>query len=192
MLKPVPRNRRMRSLMRSTPAPWRCGVCGEVMFRTKDVTIDHIIPKSKGGANALSNLQLAHRKCNELKADKYSTTKVQSKIRHEKGDGVGLQGPTLDDNRMGGIDRHEARHVPCAPPKGLHVRPSNRLREVPKPWIVFAPAKGPDLSIEENPDSQKCVRPAEQQNQSVNSTAACVIFRGRCNQTVKCAPTKPI
>lgn len=45
-----------------------CGICGEII--KKGWTVDHIIPKSRGGNNDLSNLQPTHGKCNNLKADK--------------------------------------------------------------------------------------------------------------------------
>lgn len=52
-----------------------CYICGnpmnfESLRRKTGATIDHVIPKSKGGSNKLSNLRLAHRRCNEAKADK--------------------------------------------------------------------------------------------------------------------------
>jgi 5-methylcytosine-specific restriction endonuclease McrA len=37
-------------------------------------TIDHIVPKSKGGANTLDNLQIMCEQCNWDKADKVSHT----------------------------------------------------------------------------------------------------------------------
>jgi hypothetical protein len=46
-------------------AGWKCRVCG----RTGNLTIDHIIPRSKGGTNKRSNLQALCRACNEAKAD---------------------------------------------------------------------------------------------------------------------------
>jgi len=51
-----------------------CRLCGLAVDRRADdplwrATIDHIIPKSKGGKDALENLQLAHAECNYLKAD---------------------------------------------------------------------------------------------------------------------------
>ncbi|MGH3429934.1 MAG: HNH endonuclease [Mycobacteriales bacterium] len=47
-----------------------CSLCGEVMSED-DRTIDHIRPKSKGGSGQLSNLQLAHARCNEAKGDAF-------------------------------------------------------------------------------------------------------------------------
>ena len=35
------------------------------------MTKDHIVPKSKGGSNALKNFQTMCRRCNELKGNKY-------------------------------------------------------------------------------------------------------------------------
>ena len=49
----------------------RCGICGEfVPF--DEFTIDHVIPLSKGGTNALKNLQCACKICNALKQDSLS------------------------------------------------------------------------------------------------------------------------
>lgn len=41
----------------------QCNFCGS----QADLTLDHIIPKSAGGTNALRNLQLLCRGCNEAK-----------------------------------------------------------------------------------------------------------------------------
>jgi 5-methylcytosine-specific restriction endonuclease McrA len=52
-----------------------CHICGKWLdfdapFHSPDfVTLDHIVPISRGGSNALKNLHLAHRQCNERKAD---------------------------------------------------------------------------------------------------------------------------
>ena len=40
-----------------------CPLCGGTML-PEDITIDHILPKSRGGSNHISNLQLAHLACN--------------------------------------------------------------------------------------------------------------------------------
>ena len=62
----------------------RCALCGGYClisdFTEKDghlypgpnyPTIDHIIPRSKGGKNSYKNAQLAHYRCNQLKKDFY-------------------------------------------------------------------------------------------------------------------------
>lgn len=45
---------------------YQCGYCGS----KKNLTIDHIIPKCKGGDNSWSNLVTCCNKCNNLKDDK--------------------------------------------------------------------------------------------------------------------------
>lgn len=42
-----------------------CWLCGKVM-PTQDRTIEHLVARSNGGTNELSNLALAHRACNHL------------------------------------------------------------------------------------------------------------------------------
>jgi len=44
-----------------------CWFCGTAMG--DDCTIEHLVPKSKGGANSLQNYALAHQKCNAQAAD---------------------------------------------------------------------------------------------------------------------------
>ena len=48
------------------------GVCAgcEVMFPFRNMTIDHIVPRSKGGADHLDNLQLLCGACNSVKGDR--------------------------------------------------------------------------------------------------------------------------
>jgi len=52
---------------------WRhgryCAICGKKIHSLDDLTVDHIIPLSKGGKNEIENCQLAHRKCNSMKKD---------------------------------------------------------------------------------------------------------------------------
>lgn len=55
---------------------WMCGICGETIDPTldqdhpKSLTLDHIVPISRGGAHTYANVQPAHRVCNVAKADR--------------------------------------------------------------------------------------------------------------------------
>lgn len=49
---------------------WRCRYCGENLLGTGQATVDHVIPKSKGGSNRMANLVTACVPCNQAKADK--------------------------------------------------------------------------------------------------------------------------
>lgn len=42
-----------------------CQLCKEPMADMKEVTIDHILPVSKGGTDRIDNLRLVHKACNE-------------------------------------------------------------------------------------------------------------------------------
>lgn len=44
-----------------------CYLCHKTFESKKDITIDHLIAKSKGGTSEPSNLRLAHEKCNGAK-----------------------------------------------------------------------------------------------------------------------------
>ncbi len=46
-----------------------CGICG-LHVSLHDVTLDHIIPLSKGGEHSKLNVQIAHRSCNSAKGAK--------------------------------------------------------------------------------------------------------------------------
>ena len=49
-----------------------CWLCGEPFANHGDgaPTLDHVIPRSKGGVRANSNLRLAHRRCNLIRGDR--------------------------------------------------------------------------------------------------------------------------
>jgi hypothetical protein len=51
-----------------------CGICGFLIDKIEDATIDHVHPRAHGGPNALENKQIAHGKCNVLKSDKIGFT----------------------------------------------------------------------------------------------------------------------
>ena len=46
-----------------------CYLCKEPFTSIKEATIDHWIPKSKGGVDDISNYRLAHDRCNSLKSN---------------------------------------------------------------------------------------------------------------------------
>lgn len=71
---PVPRDRGIRvhwaSLLLRDDS--KCGICGKSVqgIDPSDIQIDHIRPRSRGGSNNITNLQLAHRSCNARKGDR--------------------------------------------------------------------------------------------------------------------------
>lgn len=46
-------------------------------------TFDHIVPRSKGGPNALTNLKLAHKRCNGKRGNAPLLTQATSEVRQE-------------------------------------------------------------------------------------------------------------
>ena len=54
----------------------RCYICGEIIAKSK-MTIDHIIPKSKGGTMRVDNIALACSDCNAFK----SSSSIKSLIK---------------------------------------------------------------------------------------------------------------
>jgi hypothetical protein len=51
-----------------------CWFCGKPLG--EDMTIEHLVPRSKGGVNHLDNYVLAHQACNALAADKHLAAKM--------------------------------------------------------------------------------------------------------------------
>jgi 5-methylcytosine-specific restriction endonuclease McrA len=47
----------------------RCSYCGRMLMRN-EATIDHVVPKSRGGADGWTNLVLACEPCNTRKGDR--------------------------------------------------------------------------------------------------------------------------
>lgn len=55
-----------------------CPLCGEPIVRDKrgrliNYSADHVVPRARGGIDALGNLVLAHRRCNSGKGDREPT-----------------------------------------------------------------------------------------------------------------------
>lgn len=46
-----------------------CALCGQQITNERDLSFDHIVPRSHGGSDYLHNMQPAHRKCNEEKGN---------------------------------------------------------------------------------------------------------------------------
>ncbi len=51
---------------------FNCPLCGKIMT-FKACNVDHIIPKSRGGSDALTNLRLTHLQCNILRGNSMSS-----------------------------------------------------------------------------------------------------------------------
>lgn len=71
---------RQKIIARDGPDCWFCGVeMGD------DCTIEHLIPKAKGGLNAIANYVAAHAKCNAAAADMPLVEKIalRAKLRGE-------------------------------------------------------------------------------------------------------------
>ena len=47
-----------------------CGICWLPIKDRDELTVDHIIPKSKKGTSLFNNLQPAHKRCNEQKGNR--------------------------------------------------------------------------------------------------------------------------
>lgn len=58
----------------------RCAGCGKEIKSFEDATLDHIIPRSKGGRTRLVNLQLMHPRCNSKKSSNITTRLGRSKF----------------------------------------------------------------------------------------------------------------
>lgn len=61
-----------------------CLICEKPIRYYSDLTIDHILPKSKGGVGRVENLAPAHFHCNQAKADKLLPDLIYEKSREDK------------------------------------------------------------------------------------------------------------
>ena len=60
----------------------KCAICGKVFDEKNKPTLDHIIPRAKGGPNARYNLQATCLKCNQKKGAR--TTKTAKELVTER------------------------------------------------------------------------------------------------------------
>lgn len=47
----------------------RCAICGEYL-RPAEISLDHVVPKARGGRDSLDNFLLTHEQCNQDKSDR--------------------------------------------------------------------------------------------------------------------------
>ena len=59
-----------------------CAGCG-VSFHKRNMTKDHIIPKSRGGQDGIDNLQLLCAACNSMKGNRLTTEELRAKLREQ-------------------------------------------------------------------------------------------------------------
>jgi 5-methylcytosine-specific restriction endonuclease McrA len=59
--------RRIRDLLLELHGPF-CWLCNEEIA-SDELTLDHIVPHSRGGRNAIANVRLAHRSCNQVRGN---------------------------------------------------------------------------------------------------------------------------
>jgi 5-methylcytosine-specific restriction protein A len=65
--------RRFKRNMRrelSTQRGVHCHICGYKIKTSEDFTVDHYVPRAKGGTDTRTNLRPAHRECNRKKGDR--------------------------------------------------------------------------------------------------------------------------
>lgn len=55
-----------------------CALCGKQIQNERELSLDHIVPHSRGGSDYLHNMQPAHRKCNELKGNEITSDDVDA------------------------------------------------------------------------------------------------------------------
>lgn len=44
-----------------------CCLCGKPIIKEKELSIEHLMPRSRGGVDEMGNWGIAHKKCNQQK-----------------------------------------------------------------------------------------------------------------------------
>lgn len=50
-----------------------CHLCGKPILTSRDLSIDHVLPRARGGSDSLENLRPAHVSCNSSKGARISS-----------------------------------------------------------------------------------------------------------------------
>lgn len=58
-----------------------CAYCGKIIINPENLTVDHIIPRSKGGKTIEKNLCIACKKCNEDKTNEKPFIHINKEIK---------------------------------------------------------------------------------------------------------------
>ncbi|GAB3111421.1 HNH endonuclease [Streptomyces calidiresistens] len=85
----------------------RCAYCGGVA-----TSVDHVIPRSRGGAHAWENVVAACRRCNHVKADRH-VAELGWRLRHQPAPPSGLAW------RIIGTGHRDPRWLPYLLPYGV-------------------------------------------------------------------------
>lgn len=55
-----------------------CWLCGNYFPERKEITLDHIVPLSKGGKDSAVNIMLAHQFCNQRRGNRFVCTETET------------------------------------------------------------------------------------------------------------------
>ena len=147
-----------------------CGLCGGPIAALEEATQDHIIPVSQGGPDALANVQLAHRSCNELKGNALPEQYPPFFPRpgHEAAGWYERSGRRSRNGRGGRFGRHQRRYggAPAAAfqaqprdlpgtlgPEEPEVEPAPAVAEAGTPADTTAPATAAGAAAATTPAS---------------------------------------
>jgi 5-methylcytosine-specific restriction endonuclease McrA len=107
----VPREAHRRKITRRAVLArdaWTCQYCGS---RKSGLTVDHVIPRSRGGQHTWENVVAACRRCNHVKADRH-VAELGWRMRHQPAPPSGLAW------RIIGTGHRDPRWLPYLRPFG--------------------------------------------------------------------------